>query len=131
VPQPAIQMRGAFGAGPLPQQVAGGQRARHQPTFARPFDRRGQRVGEVLVQLDGRHRRRPQLDGDRQLDAAAAEPLLQQRTDARLEVGQRRRNAQLDVEEPVIHGSHGDANHRAGVLVRERREPGHGLDHAV
>ena len=112
-----------------PQQIARRQRARRPGRARAPLERRGQRVGEVLVQLDRRRRRRAQLHRDRQLHAAARQPLLQQRADARLEVGQRLRHAQLHVEEPVVDRPHGDADRRPLVLVRQRGEAGHRLDH--
>ena len=82
----------------------------HQPALARDVDGRRHRARELLLQLDVRRGRLPQLQRQRQLDAPARQPLLQQRAQPRLEVGQRRRQPELQVEKPVIDGADGDAD---------------------
>ena len=83
-----------------------------------------------LVELDVRHGRLPQLHAHAQLDAPARDGLLHQRANARLAVGQRLRQPQLDVEEPMVDGAHGDAHGRPLVFARQRRKSGHARDHS-
>ena len=58
-----------------PQQVAGGQRAGHQPLGARLIDRRLERPAELLVELHVDARQLPDLERQAQLDATARDAL--------------------------------------------------------
>ena len=71
------------------------------------------------------------LHRDAHLDAAAREPLLQQRAHPRLDITEGLRHAQLQIEKPMVHGADGDRDRGALVFVRQRGEAGHGLDHEV
>ena len=64
-------------------------------------------------------------------DPAAGEPLLQQRPHARFDVAKALRHAELDVEKPMVHRLHGDADGGPFVFVRQRRKAGHRFDHVV
>jgi hypothetical protein len=84
---------------------------------------------ELLAELDLRRAVLAQLQRHGNLDAAARHLLLHQRAQARLEVGDRRRQPQLQVEEAVIDRPNRDANRAALVVARQRRKAGHALDH--
>ena len=72
------------------------------PSVARLLDRRRQRLRERVVQLDVGRRRLPQLQRHADLDAAARRAASAPARAARLEVGERRRQPQLQVEEAVV-----------------------------
>ena len=69
------------------------------------------------------------LNGDTDFDATARQALLKQRPQSRLDVAERVRHAELEIEKPMVHRSYGHGNRRTLVLVRQRCETGHGLDH--
>ena len=85
----------------------------------------------VLVQLDGRRRWIAHLNGDADFDAPAREPLLKQRPQSRLDIAEGVRHPQLQIEKPVVDRPHSHGDRRALVLVRQRGEAGHGLDHRL
>ncbi len=57
--------------------------------------------------------------------------LADERPDVGLDGGERLRDPQLQVEITVVQRANGDRHRRALVLVRDRCEAGHGLDHDV
>jgi len=102
-------------AGPLaygdrlrePQQIARGQRPGHQPLLPRLIERGAEGGDEVEIELHGGRSRRAQLHRNAELDAAAREPFLEHRADPRLQIAERLRQSQLQVEEAMIDGTYG------------------------
>ena len=87
------------------------------------------RPRERLVELDDRRRHAPRLHADGDFDAAARQPLLDLRAQRVLGGGERRRHAQLHVEEAMVDALDRDAGRRALRLVRGAGKPGHRRDH--
>jgi hypothetical protein len=111
------------------QKVAGGHRAGDVSAFARPLQRSPKRLEECLVQLDVHCGRSTLLQVDRHFDPAPADAFLDQGAKPTLNRSERRRNAQLQVEELVIHRSNRDGDGGRLVVSRQGRKAGHALDH--
>src|SRR5206468_140545 len=72
-----------------------------------------------------------QLQRQTELDATACHALRDQRARIGLERGKPLRDAQLEIEVPVIQGADRDGDGGTFVLARHTREPGHGFDHEI
>ena len=114
-----------------PQEIAGPERAVDHALLARQLERGRQGLHERGIQLDLRRRCLSELQGHVHLDPAARQARLHQPADTRLQVRDRGRQAELQVEKTVIHGSHGHADRSRRILSGERGKPRHALDHGV
>jgi hypothetical protein len=112
-----------------PQQVARRQAAVDDAIGPGLRQRRRQRLHERTVQLNVGHGRLAHLQRDAHLHPPTRETLLHQRAQARLEVGQRRGETQLQVEESMVDGPNGDADGGHLVVPGEGGKAGHALDH--
>ena len=112
-----------------PQEIAGRQRADHEALSARAIDRRFKRTAELLIEFHLNARHLPHLQGEPKLDAAPRHTLADQASHVALDRRQRLRNAQLQIEISMIERSNGHGDRRTLVLMRDRCEACHGLNH--
>ncbi len=102
-----------------PQQVARRHRTRHVALLPRAFDRTAERGEELLVQLDVERRRPALLHAHHDLHPSARHPFLHEAPEPGLERSDAGGDAELDVQESMVHRLHRRADGRRLVFARQ------------